>query len=61
MEESAAAQVKEETAHSLRAREVGALTMLGTFALSSQKRTKMMLVHLDWLASYQRTTRVEWP
>jgi hypothetical protein len=54
------AQAKEETAHSLRAREVEELTTLGTFACSPQKRTKMM-VHLDRLAPYQRPAPNEWP
>jgi hypothetical protein len=59
MEEPATAQAKEETAHNLKAREVKAPTTLGTFARSPQKR--MMVVHLDQLASYQATTRDERP
>jgi hypothetical protein len=40
------AQVKEETAHSLRVREVGAPTTLRTLVRSPQRR--MMVVHVDW-------------
>jgi hypothetical protein len=46
VDEPATAQAKEETAHSLTAREVGALTTLKTFASSPWKGTKMMVVHL---------------
>jgi hypothetical protein len=46
VDEPATAQAKEETAHSLTAIEVGALTTLKTFASSPWKGTKMMVVHL---------------
>jgi hypothetical protein len=44
-------KTKEETAHRVGAINVGALTTVGTFGRTNQR--KMMVVHLDWLASYQ--------
>jgi hypothetical protein len=46
LEESATTQMEEETTSSLRARDVGALTTLRTFARIVQQR-KMMVIHLD--------------
>jgi hypothetical protein len=60
LEEPATTQVKEETAHNLRAREVGAPTTLGTLACSPRER-RMMVIHLDRLAPYQGTAWNEQP
>jgi hypothetical protein len=61
MKQSAPTQTKEETTSSLRARDVGGLVILGIFARSTRKRTKMMMVHLDRLLPYQGTARDEQP
>jgi hypothetical protein len=50
VEEPATIQAKEETAHNLRAREVGAPTTLGTLARSPRKGS-MMVIYLDRLSS----------
>jgi hypothetical protein len=47
--------MKEETASSLEAIDVGALTTFRTFARSN--RRKMMVVHLDQLAPYERAAQ----
>jgi hypothetical protein len=60
MEELATTHAKEEPAHSLKAREIGALSNLGPFVCSPRKR-RMMVAHLDQLASYQVTTWNGWP
>jgi hypothetical protein len=53
--------VKEETINNrLRAVAVGALTILETFASTDQK-SRMMVIHLDWLAPYQAAPRDERP
>jgi hypothetical protein len=39
-------KMKEEAAHRVRARDVGALTTLGTFAPIDHK-SRMMVIHLD--------------
>jgi hypothetical protein len=51
MEGSAPSGTKEETAHSLGAINVGALSTLETFGLTNRK--KMMAINLDRLAPYQ--------
>jgi hypothetical protein len=52
LEGSAPSKMKEETADSkLRAMDVGALTVLRTFAPTNQK-IRMMVVHLDLFAPY---------
>jgi hypothetical protein len=53
--------MKEETTNSRsRAIDVGALTILGTFAPTDWK-SRMMVIYLVKLASYEGTTREEWP
>lgn len=47
-------ETKEETAHRVRARDVGASTTLGPFACTERKR-RIMVVHLDRLAPYEGT------
>jgi hypothetical protein len=47
MEELATTEMKEETTNSrLRKMDVGALTILGTFA-PTNKKSRMMVIHLD--------------
>jgi uncharacterized cupin superfamily protein len=46
LEGSAPSETKEESAHRVRAGDVGATTTLGSFACTEQKRM-MMVVHLD--------------
>jgi hypothetical protein len=60
VEEPITSQVKEETASSLKARDVRASTTLGTFARTDWKK-KMVVAHMDWLESYQGTTKDERP
>jgi hypothetical protein len=60
VEEGATAQTKEKTANSLRIGDVGALTILGSFACTERKR-QMMAVNLDRLVTYEETTRDERP
>jgi hypothetical protein len=58
VEEPVTAQAKEETSSSLRARDIGGSTTPGTFGCSDRKK-KIMVVHLDQLSSYQGTLRRE--
>jgi acetylglutamate kinase len=53
-------KMKEETTNnSLRAMDIGALIIVGTFACTNQG--KMMVINLDQLAPYEGTTQDEWP
>jgi hypothetical protein len=52
--------MKEETAHRVRDRDVGALITLGTVALTDQYRG-MMVINLDRLVPYQGAAWDEWP
>jgi hypothetical protein len=61
MKESATTEMKEETINSrLRAMDIGALTILGTFAPTHQN-SRMMVIHLDRQAPYEGTTQDKWP
>jgi hypothetical protein len=53
-------KIKDETAHRVRTRGVGALTTLGSFACTEQKRM-MMVINLDRLAHCVWTVRDKWP
>jgi hypothetical protein len=48
VEQPATDETKQETAHSLRARDVGASTTVGTFAGSPQERKKMVYTWSGW-------------
>jgi hypothetical protein len=52
VEGSAPSETKEEMAHRVRAGDLGALITLGSFACTEHKR-RMMVEHLDQLASYE--------
>jgi hypothetical protein len=54
-------KTKEETTYKeVRASDIGALTTLGIFALTDRK-SRMMVVHLDQLAPYQGAVWDKWP
>jgi hypothetical protein len=53
-------ETKEETAHGVRAGDVGAPATLGTFA-PLYRKSRIMVVHLDRLALYEGTARDERP
>jgi hypothetical protein len=56
MEGSVPFETKEKTAHRVRAGDVGALTTLGTFARTDQKR-KMIVIRLDRMALVREPLR----
>jgi hypothetical protein len=58
VEELATSEMKEETAHRIRARNVGAPAALGSFA-STTWRTRMMVINLERLAPYKVTAQGE--
>jgi hypothetical protein len=59
VEGSAPSETKEETAHRLRARDVGAPATLGSFAFTDRKSG--MVVIKSGLAPYEETARDERP
>jgi uncharacterized cupin superfamily protein len=60
VEGSAHFEAKEEAAHRVRAGDVGAQATLGSLAPTDRK-SRMMVIHLDWLTPYQGATWDERP
>jgi hypothetical protein len=60
MEGLALFKMKEETAHRVRARDEGAPATLDSFTPTVQK-SRMMVINLDQLASYEETAWNEQP
>jgi hypothetical protein len=56
----APSEMKEETAHRVRAGDVGASATLRSFACTEWKR-RMMVIHLDQLSPYEGAAQDEWP
>jgi hypothetical protein len=52
----ASSETKDETAHRVRAGDVGALATLGSFVPTDWKSI-MMVINLDWLAPYEGTAQ----
>jgi hypothetical protein len=59
VEGSALSETEKETAHGVRAVDVAALTTVGTFGCTNQR--KMMVINLDRLAPCEGTAWDEWP
>jgi hypothetical protein len=59
-EELALSETEKETAHGVKTKDTGVLSTLGTL-VSTDRKSRMMMINLNRLAPYQGAARDEYP